>query len=412
MGQSTYFHCVATKTKIPGFSWQHKSCPRHLLYSTSARIGGSGLDSVAHQSLIASYQAGFLRRAIGYANRQHDIPARMVRSLRWHPVRLLSFLERPYYYGLKKHYSDWIAARELASGRYDLFHSWAGDCVRALRVAKDRGIPSLLEIPTWHRNKGKAKPDKTRAELRAEEAPWNERMFNGLLINRQQNLEEYELADIILVLSEKARETFLAAGISNYKLYKLERGVDAQRFHPAPAHPSVFRVVFVGALIERKGVHHLLKAWKELALPDSELVLVGTVHDEMKPHLARYQSGNVRILGFVNRVEDVYRECCAQIFPSTCEGSAKTTYEAAACGLAQITTRESGDVVEHGVNGLIVPPDDAEALKQAILELYGDRERVVQMGCTARERILAMHTWDHFRARLMEAYALAYSRVG
>ena len=35
------------------------------------------------------------------------------------------------------------------------------------------------------------------------------------------------------------------------------------------------------------------------------------------------------------------------VFPSECEGSAKCTYEAAACGLPQITTRESGDVVQH-----------------------------------------------------------------
>ena len=43
-----------------------------------------------------------------------------------------------------------------------------------------------------------------------------------------------------------------------------------------------------------------------------------------------------------------YRSAAVHIFPSTCEGSAKATYEAAACGLPQITTRESGDVVQDG----------------------------------------------------------------
>src|SRR4030081_492876 len=129
---------------------------RHLLYSIFARIGGSGLDTDAFEALRASHRGGFLGTAIAYDNRQKEIPARFIHSLRWHPVRLISFLDRPYYYGAKKKYLDWIAARQLETGRYDLFHSWSGDCLQSLRVAKRRGIPSLIEIPTWHRDRGRA----------------------------------------------------------------------------------------------------------------------------------------------------------------------------------------------------------------------------------------------------------------
>ncbi|MEY2503847.1 MAG: hypothetical protein QOG27_127 [Verrucomicrobiota bacterium] len=76
--------------------------PRHLLYSIFARIGGSGLDTDAFETLRASYRGGFLGRAVAYDNRQSEIPARYIHSLRWHPVRLISFLDRPYYYGAKK----------------------------------------------------------------------------------------------------------------------------------------------------------------------------------------------------------------------------------------------------------------------------------------------------------------------
>src|SRR5437763_4992044 len=131
--------------------------PRHLLYSIFARIGGSGLDTDAFEALRASYRDGFLGKAIAYDNRQTEIPASMIHSLRWHPVRLISFLDRPYYYGAKKKYVDWIASRHLATGRYDLFHSWSGDCLRSLKVTKRRGIPSVVEIPTWHRDGGKEK---------------------------------------------------------------------------------------------------------------------------------------------------------------------------------------------------------------------------------------------------------------
>src|SRR6476646_5847969 len=129
--------------------------PRRLLYSIFARIGGSGLDTDALEALRASHRGGFLARAIAYDNRQKEIPARLIQSLRWHPVRLISFLDRPYYYGAKKKYLDWIASRHLATGHYDLFHSWSGDCLQSLRVTHRLGTPSIVEIPTWHRDRGK-----------------------------------------------------------------------------------------------------------------------------------------------------------------------------------------------------------------------------------------------------------------
>ena len=86
--------------------------PKQLLYSIFARIGGSGLDTDAFEALRASYRGGFLGKAIAYDNRQKEIPRRFIHSLRWHPVRLISFLDRPYYYGAKKEISrlDRVAA--------------------------------------------------------------------------------------------------------------------------------------------------------------------------------------------------------------------------------------------------------------------------------------------------------------
>ncbi len=379
--------------------------PRKILYATSARIGGSGLDSVAFQSLKASASRGLLGRAIAFDNRQDEIPAALISSLRWHPVRLLSFLSSPQYYAAKKHYLDWIASRELGRGEYDCFHGWSGECVRTLRVAKQRGIPSLIEIPTWHRHKGKSKPDRlTKSERERAAAPGISGWKNRLLITRQQMNEEYALADLLLVLSEKAEETFLAAGIPKEKLFRHQRGVDTERFTPAESPPDIFRAVFVGALIERKGVHHLLKAWHKLNLPNSELMLVGTVHEQIKPWLREFGRDNVKLAGFVPKVEECYRAATVHVFASSCEGSAKATYEAAACGLPQITTRESGDVVVDGLNGLVIPAEDPDAIAAALEKLHGDRSLCARLGAAGRQRVLDNFTWEHFGDRLREAY--------
>jgi len=380
--------------------------PQHLLYSIFARIGGSGLDTDAFETLRASHRGGFLGRAVAYDNRQTEIPADLIYSLRWHPVRLISFLERPYYYGAKKKYLDWIAARQLATGRYDLFHSWSGDCLQSLRVARKLRIPSIVEIPTWHRDRGKIMGDRASPAPSTAHLPWRRRWKENLLQTRERFLEEYELANLLFVLSKKAADTFRVQGFSEEKLFYLPRGVDTERFKPG-VRPPIFRAVFSGALIERKGVHHLLEAWHRLDLKDAELWLVGSVHDEAKPHLKKYWRDNIRIVGFVRDVENYLSQGTVHVFPSQCEGSAKVTYEAAACGLPQITTRESGDVVTDGVEGTLISPGNVGELASAILEFYRHPDMVERMGAAARRRVVENFTWDHFRARLLGAYELA-----
>jgi len=383
-----------------------RTLPRHLLYSIFARIGGSGLDTDAFETLRASYRGGFLGKAVAYDNRQNEIPGSLIHSLRWHPVRLISFLDRPYYYGAKKKYLDWIASRHLATGRYDLFHSWSGDCLRSLQVAKQRGVPSIVEIPTWHRDGRKEKAYRRKIAESASTARGIERWKAKLLLERNRFLEEYRLADLLLVLSETAADTFRVRGFPEEKLFYLPRGVDVERFKPGK-RPAQFRAVFSGALIKRKGIQHVLEAWHRLNLPDAELWLVGHVHDEAKPYLKQLWRDNIRVVGFVPDPENYLNQGTIHVFPSQWEGSAKVTYEAAACALPQITTCEAGDVVRDGVEGIIVKPRDVDAIAAALEHLHRHPEIVQQMGCAARRRVVENFTWDHFRTRLLDAYETA-----
>ena len=105
--------------------------------------------------------------------------------------------------------------------------------------------------------------------------------------------------------------------------------------------------------------------------------------------------------------ENYLSQSTVHVFPSQWEGSAKVTYEAAACGLPQITTREAGDVVRDQVEGIIVRPGNVDAIANALEHFYRHPERVEQMGRAARRRVVENFTWDHFRARLLDAYAVA-----
>ncbi len=386
--------------------------PQSLLYATSARLGGSGLDLVAAQATSVSHQAGFLRRAISFANRQEVVPEDCIKSLRWHPVRLLgSFISRDHYYGAKKHAVDRVARRELENGGYDSFHGWSGEALRTLRMARDHGLPSLLDIPTWHRNKGKIKPLVTKSERERAAEGYPRKWLNDLLISRQRVLEEYELATVLLVQSELAADSFLVQGVPAEKLINLGRGVDVERFRMGEPPSDIFRALFVGALIQRKGVHHLLAVWEKLRLPQAELVLVGQVHDEIKPSLERVAGDpSIKVVGFTSRVQEYYRNSSVFVLPSRLEGSAKVILEAGACGLPLIATRESSDFVQDGVNGYAIPPDDPDALAETLRKAYENRAMLPEMGRAARERIEKEFTWDHFYARLLKSYRLAVAR--
>lgn len=384
--------------------------PKSLLYATSSGLGGTGLNTTSLEGVTASIEKGFLKRVLFFENDQKRVPECCLRSLNWHPVRALSHLESQRYYSAKKRYVSWIAERELKAGGYDFFHGWSGDCFRALIEARKQGVPCVIDIPTWHRNKGKAKSGETRTEREirlGKKRSWLEQ----LEISRLEMLAEYDLADVILVPSKKSAETFLAAGVSEDKLHYVARGVDVERYRPGPV-PDVFRVCFVGALIERKGVHLLLEAWKKLGLKDAELVLVGTVHEEMKRHLSDWSTGTVKVTGFTSSVQDELRNSAVFVFPSECEGFAKSTLEAAACGLPLIATEESGDAVLDGETGMVIPAGDVDALADALKWGSENRAALAEMGRKGRERVERFLTWDHYRMRLLHGYKKAMGGRG
>jgi glycosyltransferase involved in cell wall biosynthesis len=399
MSDTYYNPDVSDATPLPAAG----SLPRNLLYSIAADIGGIGLPTTAAEGTLAAYRGGFLGKAIGYRNGQSEIPQSKIKSLALHPVRLLANMDRETYYGARKQYLDWVTARELQRnpGRYDCFHGWSSDSLRTLIVARQLGVPTLIEIPTWHRNKFRRKTFYTKSERDGADH-WKSRLH----ISRQQMLTEYRLASLILVQSTMAAESFLAEGVDPHRIFVVARGVDPEKFRPATP-PPIFRLIFVGALIKRKGIHHLLKAWHSLKLKDAELILVGTVHKEIEPYLKEYKTDSVKLPGFVPNVREKLESASAFVFTSECEGSAKATYEAAACALPQITTRESGDVVVDGVNGVVIPANDPDALAEAIRHFHANPEILPAMAAAARARILERFTWEHHRRRLLRAYATA-----
>jgi glycosyltransferase involved in cell wall biosynthesis len=220
---------------------------------------------------------------------------------------------------------------------------------------------------------------------------------------------EFAAGDFIVVPSTVARESFARAGLG-HKALVVHAGIDAEFFKPSEASASrqVFRVCYTGRVEIAKGVTYLLQAWNQLSLPTAELVLIGEVAAEMQSLVRQYATPNVRFTGFLpaDRVADWYRQSDVFAFPSVNEGLARVLIEAMASGLPVIATRASGaeDCVTPGVDGTIVPERNPEALAEAILWHFQNRDATRQMGTAARAKIVGRFTVSHYVERMIRTY--------
>ncbi|MFZ9915186.1 MAG: glycosyltransferase [Phycisphaerales bacterium] len=106
------------------------------------------------------------------------------------------------------------------------------------------------------------------------------------------------------------------------------------------------------------------------------------------------RAGDIEFAGRLDDVRGELAACSVFVLPSYREGAPKSTLEALATGRAVITTDAPGcrETVERGVNGLLVPPRDAQALADACLKLADSPAEVVRMGAASAE--LARRKFD------------------
>ena len=300
--------------------------------------------------------------------------------------------------------ADWLLSRKLPP--CDIFHGWNGLCLAGLRAAKRHGAVTMIENPSMHpRDWQKAVLEESatfgirRWECRA--------VLSSILIRRME--AEFAAGDYIVVPSTIARKSFIRAGLG-HKALVVHAGIDAEFFKPSttPESRDVFRVCYTGRVEIAKGVAYLLQAWKQLALPNAELVLIGEVATEMQSLVRQYATPNVRFTGFLpaEQVADWYRNSDVFAFPSVNEGLARVLLEAMACGLSVIATRASGaeDCVTPGEDGTIVPERDVAALAQAILWHFQNRDATRTMGFAARAKVESRFTAAHYVERMMRTY--------
>ncbi len=191
-------------------------------------------------------------------------------------------------------------------------------------------------------------------------------------------------ADGITAISNSIREEIIKAGGEEKGIYDIPCGVDTQKFNKPTKDlrqmldllPGTKLILSVGRYGPRKGFSELLKALPEVLseYPQTKCIIVGegtenliTLARELGVEDALILAGSISTEELIS----IYLGADIFVFPSLIEGFGLVTVEAMAAGLPIIVTDIPGsrDIIKSGINGLIVPPSDPEALAAKIIEL-------------------------------------------
>lgn len=285
-------------------------------------------------------------------------------------------------------------------GDCDICVAWSSYGLKTIKKAKKSGAQTIIE-------RGSSHISYQTALLKEEYGKFGigVRLAHPAVIEKE--LKEYEEADYVSIPSSFVKRTFLEYGFPESKLIQVPYGVDLSQFKQIPKNDDVLRVVFAGGMTLRKGVHYLLQAFAESNLPNSELMLIGAMNDEMEPFFKKYE-GKFNWVGSKPQKElyKYYSQGSVFVMPSIEEGLSMVQLQAMACGLPLICTTNTGgeDVIEEGKSGFVIPIRDTEALKEKLLYLYKNPEVCRRMGQSAKERVSGGFTWDDYGDKIITAY--------
>ena len=175
-------------------------------------------------------------------------------------------------------------------------------------------------------------------------------------------------------------------------------------------------LLYVGRLTEIKGVHVLIKAFEQinLRLPDTRLIIAGssffegatkTVYEQLLVKLAKPTNQKIIFTGYIphEKLKYLYSAADIIVLPSIWQDPCPlVVLEAMASGTCLVSSAVGGvpEVVDNGINALLVEAENVEALMQAICNILANPYAMHMMELAAREKIINKYSWERLVAEL------------
>jgi glycosyltransferase involved in cell wall biosynthesis len=253
-------------------------------------------------------------------------------------------------------------------------------------------------------------------DLAAANTPWRRltlRRWYGFL-GMQMDVAR-QLPRHITVSHNSKKDIVAQMGVHPDTLHIVPVGVDQQQFRPMP---HVKRVpgrltTTASADVPLKGLIYLIEALAKIRAerPDAHLVVIGQPRHKSAVPAQIERLGLQGAIEFVSGVSDeriveLYAEAELAVVPSLYEGFSLPSIEAMACGVPLVTTTGGALPEVVGDTAMTVPPGDAGALAQAIVDVLNEDELRARLGEAGRKRVLDRFTWRKTAEGTAEHYYL------
>jgi glycosyltransferase involved in cell wall biosynthesis len=252
----------------------------------------------------------------------------------------------------------------------------------------------------------------------------------------------FQAATRYLPVSAGLMDASLASGVPRERIELVPNGIDTDQFKPASAaekrelrreagHDVAGPVLlFVGYFSHDKQPRLLFDAWIKLLERhhiDATAWFVGATKSnyfEVDERIAngmqaeaaaRGRANQLIFTGPVHEVQRYFRLADVFVLPSRREGLPVALMEAMACGLPCVASRLPGatdTLIDDGVSGRLVPPEDVDAFTDAMAALLEDPARAAAMGEAARQVVLDRFASDRIAARWLKTYESVLRRPG
>lgn len=248
------------------------------------------------------------------------------------------------------------------------------------------------------------------------------------LVNRSEAEQVAErvfgAASALLAVSQQVAAYLKRSPWAQGRVHVISNGVNPLRFpeilkpsYPAP--PGTFTVGFVGSLKPWHGLPGLVEAFALLhqRVPMSRLLIVGDGPERADVEADLAARGLARVAHFTGAVDPgdipgllASMEVAVAPYPELREFyfSPLKVYEYMAAGRPVVASGigQIAELIDDGVNGLLCPPGDANALAERLKQLQGEPELRIRLGQAAREAMLRNHTWDSVVQRILDLAAI------
>jgi glycosyltransferase involved in cell wall biosynthesis len=275
---------------------------------------------------------------------------------------------------------------------------------RTFLSARDRGIGCVYDLPIayWQ----------TTQRLLHEEAdrlPAWRRTLHGI-DDSEEKLErkdrELQNADTVVVPSQFVLQSLPAEILAGTRCVMAPFGSPPPQPEPPTRRgaPTSLRVLFAGAMTQRKGLADLFAAMRMLNRSDVELVVMGPLMAPMEFYRREYAGFIYELPRPHAEVLELMQTCDVLALPAIVEGRALVQQEALACGLPLVVTQNAGgeDLIDEGRTGFLIPIRAPEELARRIAWLADHRSALPEMRIAARRKA-AETGWHDYAARVCDA---------